>query len=214
MEKVRDVVGLYMNPPDNALVLSTDEKSQIQALNRTQPILPLAPGAAERGTPEYDRNGTTTLFAALDVVTGKVITQMHKRHRAIEYKKFLQLIDKSVDKGLDVHIIVDNYATHKAPLIKRWLATHPRFHQHFIPTHSSWLNMVEQWFSILTTKQLQRGSHNSVAELQAAIQEFVDAYHENPTRFKWTKTADEILAKVAGICERILIAHTDVLGGE
>lgn len=211
VEKVRDVVGLYMSPPDNAVVLSVDEKSQIQALNRTQPLLPLSVGSVERGTPEYQRNGTTTLFAALDVATGNVIGQCFARHRAVEFKKFLQLVDQSVERNLDVHVIADNYSTHKAPAIKRWLAKHPRFHMHFIPTHSSWLNMVEGWFSILTTQQIKRGSHNSVAELKRAIHEFIDAHNEDSQPFKWTKTADEVLAKVARACEQILTAHTELL---
>lgn len=209
IEKVRDVVGLYMNPPDNALVLCVDEKSQIQALNRTQPLLPMSPGAVERGTPEYERNGTTTLFAALNRATGNVIGVCYSRHRAVEFRKFLNVIRKNVPPDLDVHMIVDNYSTHSAPTVKRWLANNPRFHIHFIPTHSSWLNQVEGWFSILTTKQIKRGSHNSVAELKAAIQEFLDAWNEEPTPFKWTKTSDEILANVARVCYRTLESHTN-----
>ena len=204
IEKVRDVVGLYMNPPDNALVLCVDEKSQIQALNRTQPVLPLRRGQVERRTPEYTRNGTTTLFAALDVATGQVIGKMFQRHRAREFRKFLDEIRRNVPDDLEVHIIVDNYSTHSAPTVKRWLAKNPRFHMHFIPTHTSWLNRVESWFSILTRRQLQRGSHHSVDELKAAIQEFLDAWNDEPKPFKWTKTADQILANVASFCYRTL----------
>ena len=207
VEKVRDVVGLYVNPPDNALVLSVDEKSQIQALNRTQPLLPLRPGQAERRTREYQRNGTTSLFAALNVATGHVIGKCYPRHRAVEFKKFLNLIKAQVPLDLDVHLVCDNYSTHKAPSIKRWLARNPRFHTHFVPTHSSWLNQVEGWFSILETQQLKRGSHHSVAELKEAIHDFLDAHNEEPKPFKWTKSADEILARVAAFCYRTLEAH-------
>ena len=212
VEKVRDVVGLYMNPPDNAVVLCVDEKSQIQALNRTQPMLPLRPGQAARGTPEYQRNGTTTLFAALDKATGNVIGKCFARHRAVEFRKFLNEIRRNVLPQLDVHIIVDNYATHSAPTIKRWLANNPRFYFHFIPTHSSWLNQVEGWFSILTTKQIKRGSHKSVEQLKTAIEEFLDAWNENPTPFKWTKSADRILANVARSCSATLQAHGNSQG--
>lgn len=204
IEKVRDVVGLYMSPPDNAIVLCVDEKSQIQALNRTQPVLPLGRGQVERRTPEYQRNGTTTLFAALDIATGNVIGKCFKRHRAREFRKFLDEIRKNVPPGLDVHVIVDNYSTHSAPTVKSWLAKNPHFHIHFIPTHSSWLNLVESWFSILTTRQIKRGSHHSVEELQKAIQEFLDAWNDEPTPFRWTKSADEILANVARYCFRTL----------
>lgn len=208
IEKVRDVVGLYICPPDNALVLCVDEKTQIQALNRTQPLLPLRPGQVERGTPEYQRNGTTTLFAALDKATGAVIGKCYPRHRAEEFRNFLNLIRKNVPPELDIHIIADNYSTHSAPTVKRWLARNPRFHIHFIPTHSSWLNQVETWFSILTTKQIKRSSHNSVKELKAAIEEFLNVWNENPTVFKWTKTADDILANVARLCCDTLNAHS------
>ena len=207
IEKVRDVVGLYMSPPDNALVLCVDEKSQIQALNRTQPMLPLRPGQAERGTPEYKRNGTTTLFAALDRATGNVIGKCFARHRAVEFRKFLNEIRRNVPPKLDVHIIVDNYSTHRAPIIKRWLADNPRFQFHFIPTHSSWLNLVEGWFSILTSRQIKRGSHTSVAQLKMAIEEFLDAWNDKPTPFKWTKSADRILENVARSCSATLRAH-------
>jgi transposase len=209
IEKVRDVVGLYMNPPDNALVLSVDEKSQIQALNRTQPLLPLRPGQAERGTPEYERNGTTSLFAALDIATGKVIGKCYARHRAAEFRKFLNVIKSEVPANLDVHLICDNYSTHNTPSIKRWLARNQRFQMHFTPTHASWLNQVEGWFSILTTQQLKRASHHSVNELVGAIHQFLDAHNEEPKPFKWTKSADQILASVAAFCYRTLEAHSE-----
>lgn len=207
IEKVRDVVGLYLNPPERALVLSVDEKSQIQALNRTQPILPLRPGSAERHTADYDRHGTTTLFAALDVKSGKVIGQCHKRHRAAEFKKFLMKIDSAVPKALDVHMILDNYATHKTPTIHRWLLKHPRFHLHFIPTHSSWLNLIERWFALLTERQIKRGAHTSVRQLREAIEEYIRITNKAPKPFVWTKTADEILEKVARFASETLQAH-------
>jgi len=207
IEKVRDVVGLYMSPPDNAIVLSVDEKSQIQALNRTQPILPLKPGQEERQTPDYDRHGTTTLFAALDVNTGSVIGKCFPRHRAIEFKKFLRTIDAKVPEGQDIHLILDNYNTHKTPEIKKWLLRHPRFHLHFIPTHSSWLNLVERWFALLTERQLKRSSHTSVNQLKKAIEEFLEVTNENPTPFVWTKTADQILEKVSRFATATLKDH-------
>lgn len=207
VDKVRDVVGLYMNPPDNALVLSVDEKSQIQALNRTQPVLPMRPGQLERRTPEYSRNGTTTLFAALDVVTGEVVGRMYPRHRAIEFVKFLRVLDRETDRALELHLILDNYATHKAPAVKAFLQRHPRFHLHFIPTHSSWLNLVESFFAVLTTRQIKRGSHHSVSELQAAIQEFLDAHNDQPKPFVWTKSADEILDNLTRFCGAVLEAN-------
>jgi len=204
VEKVRDVVGLYMNPPDNALVLSVDEKTQVQALNRTQPILPLQPGRTERRTPEYDRHGTTSLFAALDVATGNVIGKCFRQHRAIEFRKFLNIVDKDVSPELEVHLILDNLSTHKTPAIKGWLSRHPRFHMHFIPTHSSWLNQIERWFGLLTERQIKRGAHCSVRALEKAIYEFRDAHNENPAPFRGTKSADEILEKVAGFCRDTL----------
>lgn len=209
VEKVRDVAGLYMDPPDNALVLCVDEKSQIQALNRSQPVLPLRPGQAERGTPEYHRNGTTTLFAALDKATGTVIGKCYPRHRATEFLKFLNEIRRNVPPNAGVHLIVDNYSTHSTPAVKKWFARNTRFHLHFIPTHSSWLNLVESWFSILTTRQIKRGSHHSVKELIAAIEEFLEAWNEDPTPFKWTKSADRILENVAHSCAETLRAHGD-----
>lgn len=207
VEKVRDVVGLYMDPPTNAVVLSVDEKSQIQALNRTQPLLPMRPGQLERRTPEYDRNGTSTLFAALDVATGGVIGKCFRRHRATEFLSFLKLIEKQVEPELAVHLIMDNYATHKTPAVMAWLAKRPRFHFHFIPTHSSWLNQVEGWFAILTEKQLKRGSHHSVRELEQAIYEFLDAHNDSPTPFKWVKTADEILDSMRRFGLRVQQVH-------
>lgn len=208
VEKVRDVVGLYLNPPDRALVLSVDEKSQIQALNRTQPILPLRPGTAERRTADYERHGTTSLFAALDVKTGKVIGRCYPRHRAKEFRQFLDLIEAAVPTEQEVHLILDNYATHKSPTIHRWLLKHPRFHLHFIPTHSSWLNLVERWFGLLTERQIKRGAHTSVRQLQGAIEEFLRVSNAAPKPFVWTKTADEILDKVARYAGDTLRAHT------
>lgn len=207
IEKVRDIAGLYMNPPDNAVVLCVDEKSQIQALDRSQPLLPMRPGQIERHTHDYMRHGTTTLFAALDYATGKVIGQMYDRHRAIEFRKFLRQIDDSIPKEFDLHLILDNYATHKAPLIQRWLARHPRFHVHFTPTHSSWINLVERWFALLTERALRRGVHKSVHELQAAIEEFLAVHNENPQPFKWTKTADEILDNIKRFAQGTLDSY-------
>ena len=202
VEKVRDIVGLYMNPPEHALVLCVDEKSQIQALNRTQPVLPLRPGQAERRTPEYERHGTTTLFAALNVLTGKVIGECRPRHRAIEFRSFLDRIDASVPAKFDIHIVLDNYATHKAPIIKAWLVKHPRYHLHFTPTHGSWINQVERWFGLLTQRQIKRGAHRSVTELKLAIEEFLTAHNADPTPFVWTKSADSILASIARFATR------------
>ena len=203
VEKVRDIVGLYLSPPDKALVLCVDEKSQVQALDRTQPVLPMRPGQAERRTHDYRRHGTTSLFAALDVAAGKVIGQCHRRHRSVEFRKFLGRIDAEVPDDLDVHLILDNYGTHKTPSIHRWLARHPRFHLHFTPTGASWLNLVERWFAELTNKQIRRGSHRSTRQLETAIKEYLAVTNENPKPFKWTKTADEILASVARFCQRI-----------
>jgi transposase len=203
VEKVRDIVGLYLHPPDKALVLCVDEKAQIQALDRTQPLLPLRPGQAERRTHTYVRHGTTSLFAALDVKTGRVIGHCHRRHRTIEFRKFLDRIDAAVPTSLDVHLVLDNYATHKTPLIHRWLAKRPRFHLHFTPTSASWLNLVERWFATLTAKQLRRGVHRSTRELEAAIAQYLAIHNEAPKPFIWTKTADEILASIKRYCERI-----------
>lgn len=203
IEKIRDIVGLYLNPPDKALVLCTDEKSQIQALDRTQPLLPMRPGQAERRTHDYTRYGTTSLFAALDVQTGKVIGECHRRHRAIEFRKFLDRIESAVPATLDVHLILDNYGTHKTPAIHRWLARHPRFHLHFTPTGASWINLVERWFGVLTEKQIRRGSHRSTLQLEAAILRYIADGNRHPKPFVWTKTADEILASIARYCQRI-----------
>jgi transposase len=203
VEKVRDVVGLYLDPPERALVLCVDEKSQIQALDRTQPIFPLMPGTPERRTHDYARHGTTSLFAALDVGSGRVYEQLHQRHRAVEFGKFLRHLDAEVPAGLAVHLILDNYATHKTPQIQRWLLRHPRFHLHFTPTGASWLNLVERWFSDLTTKKLRRGTHRSVVALRRDIRDWVARWNENPRPFVWTKTADEILDSVARYCMRI-----------
>ncbi|NEA20456.1 IS630 family transposase, partial [Streptomyces halstedii] len=203
IDKVRDVVGLYLDPPERALVLCVDEKSQIQALDRSQPVLPMMPGVPERRSHDYIRAGTTTLFAALEVATGKVIGSLHRRHRAAEFKKFLAKVDKEVPAGLEVHLILDNYATHKTPVVKRWLLSHPRFHLHFTPTSSSWLNLVERWFAELTQKKLKRGIHRSVQALERDIRAWVADWNDHPRPFVWTKTADEILDKVATYCQRI-----------
>lgn len=203
VDKVRDIVGLYLNPPERALVLCADEKSQVQALDRTQPILPMLPGVPERRTHDYKRNGTTSLFAALDVATGRVIGQLHRRHRAVEFRKFLERIDAEIPADLDVHLILDNYGTHKTPAIKRWLLRHPRFHLHFTPTGSSWLNLVERWFGLLTDKRIRRGTHHSVRELEADIRDYIAMHNEDPKPFVWVKTADEILASVARYVQRI-----------
>ena len=202
IDKVRDIVGLYMDPPDRALVLCVDEKSQIQALNRTPPLLPMRPGQVERRTHDYARHGTTSLFAALDVKTGTVIGEFHRRHRSLEFRKFLDTIDQAVPSDLDVHLILDNYGTHKTAPVRRWLAKRPRFHVHFTPTSASWINLVERWFAALTEKQIRRGVHRSVRELETAIQQYLDVSNGSPKPFVWTKSADEILASVARFCAR------------
>jgi transposase len=202
IEKVRDVVGLYLDPPERAVVLCVDEKSQVQALDRSSPVLPMMPGMPEKRTHDYARNGITSLFAALDMASGKVIGALHRRHRSTEYRKFLIRIDKAVPADLDVHIICDNYATHKTDIIQRWLVAHPRFHVHFIPTSSSWLNMVERWFGELTTKLLQRGVHKSVQALEADIRAWIETWNDDPRPYVWTKTADEILDSIAAFCQR------------
>jgi transposase len=203
IEKVRDVVGLYLNPPERAVVLCVDEKSQIQALDRTAPILPMLPGTPERATHDYARHGTSSLYAALDLTTGKVIGRLHSRHRAIEFKKFLQTLDREVPRNLDVHLVLDNSSTHKTPAIQSWLAAHPRFVLHFTPTSSSWLNLVERWFAELTNKLPRRGAHRSVHALNTDIRAWIDTWNDEPRPFVWTKTADEILASIARYCERI-----------
>lgn len=202
VEKVRDIAGLYLNPPDRALVLCVDEKTQIQALDRTRPLLPLRPGQVERRTHGYERHGTTSLFAALDARTGKVVGQCQRRHRSVEFRKFLDTIDATVPAELDVHLIMDNYGTHKTALIHRWLAKRPRYHVHFTPTSASWINLAGRWFGLLTEKQLRRGVHRSTQALEAAIAHYLDVTNEHPKPFVWTKTADEILANVARFCLR------------
>src|ERR1700704_6563702 len=204
IEKVRDIVGLYMNPPEHALVLCVDEKSQIQALDRTQPLLPMQPGQLERGTHDYKRNGTTSLFAALELKTNRVIGQLHRRHRSLEFRKFLDRIEAQVPAELDVHLIADNYATHKTATIQRWLLKRPRFHLHFTPTGASWLNLVERWFGLLTERQLRRGIFRSTRQLETTIRNYIDIHNQEPMPFIWTKTADEILESVARFCQRTL----------
>jgi transposase len=202
IEKVRDIVGLYMNPPEHAVVFCVDEKSQIQALDRTQPLLPMRPGQVERGTHDYKRHGTTSLFAALELKTSRVIGQLHRRHRSQEFRQFLDVLEAQVPAGLDGHIIVDNYGTHKTAIIRKWFAKRPRFHVHFTPTYGSWINLVERWFAELTNKRIQRGVFRSVKDLEAAIREFIDVHNEDPKPFVWTKTADQILASIARYAQR------------
>jgi transposase len=202
-DKVRDVVGLYLDPPERALVLCVDEKTQIQALGRTAPVFPMLPGTPERATHDYVRYGTSSLYAALDLATGKVIGSLHSRHRAVEFGKFLRKIDLEVPDDLEVHLVLDNASTHKTPAIKRWLAAHPRFVLHFTPTSSSWLNLVERWFAELTTKKLQRSAHHSVADLNADIRAWIEAWNNDPKPYIWTKTADDILDSIANYCRRI-----------
>jgi transposase len=203
IDKVRDIVGLYLNPPDAAVVLCVDEKSQIQALDRTAPVLPLIPGTPERRTHDYRRYGTTNLYAALDVASGNVIADLSARHRAEEFRRFLNLIDKTVPNDLHVHVIVDNSSTHKTPSIQRWLLRHPRFTLHFTPTYSSWLNLVERWFAELTNRWLRRGTHRSTKDLVASIRTWIAMWNDNPKPFLWHKTADEILDNLASYCQRI-----------
>jgi len=202
IEKVRDIVGLYLSPPERAVVLCVDEKTQIQALERTQPLLPLRPGQVERRTHDYRRHGTTSLFAALDTATGAVLGKCYRRHRSQEFRRFLDTIEANVPEDLDVHLVVDNSSTHKTPLIRNWLAKRPRFHVHFTPTSSSWLNLVERWFALLTQKQLRRGSHRGTRQLESAIRDYLDVYNEAPKPFVWTKTADEILQTLQSFCAR------------
>ena len=202
VEKVRDIVGLYLDPPAHAAVFCVDEKPQIQALDRTQPLLPMQPGQIERRTHDYKRHGTTTLFAALNAKTSEVITQFHQRHRAAQFREFLDLIEAHVPRRLDVHIIMDNYSAHKTALIRNWFLKRPRFHVHFTPTYGSWLSLVERWFAELTMKQIRRGAYRSVAQLKAGIQDFIDAHHADPKPLIWTKSADEILASIARFAQR------------
>lgn len=201
--KVRDVVGLYLSPPDNALVFCVDEKSQIQALERAQPVLPLRPGRTERRSHDYFRHGTTSLFAALDVASGRIIGSLKQRHRSREFLGFLRQIEKNVPADLAVHLIVDNYCTHKTASVARWLKARPHWHLHFIPTHSSWLNQVERFFSLLTTQRIRRGTFQSLAQLKTAIIEYIDCHNRSPRPFRWTATADSILGKVAAICNEL-----------
>ena len=203
IDKVRDVVGLYMSPPENALVLCVDEKSQIQALDRTAPCLPMLPTTPARMTHDYVRNGTTSLFAALDLASGSVIAQPYRRHRHQEFLRFLKLIDKAVPGDLDLHLVLDNYATHKTPEIHKWLLRHPRFYLHFTPTSSSWLNLVERWFAELTNRKLRRSAHRSVTELENDIRKWINEWNKDPRPFVWTKTADAILETLAAYCKLI-----------
>jgi transposase len=203
VEKVRDIVGLYLNPPERAAVLCVDEKTQIQALNRTAPVFPMLPGTPARASHDYVRHGTSSLYAALDLATGKVIGSLHARHRATEFLAFLKKIDAEVPAELDCHVVLDNASTHKTPAVKRWLTNHPRFVLHFTPTSSSWLNLVERWFAELTTKKLRRGTHTSVRQLNNDIRAWIDTWNDDPRPYVWTKTADQILASIANYCNRI-----------
>jgi len=203
VEKVYDVVGLYLNPPEGAVVLSVDEKSQVQALARSQPAFPMMPGMCEKRTHDYLRHGTTSLFAAFNTADGTVISSLHRRHRTIEFKKFLAKIDSTVPAELDVHMICDNYATHKSPAIRKWVDAHPRFHVHYTPTYSSWINQVERWFAYLTDDLLRRSDHRSVQALETDIRSWVTAWNEDPKPFIWTRSAEEILAKLARLLNRI-----------
>jgi transposase len=202
VEKVVDVVGLYHDPPDKAVVLCVDEKSQIQALDRSQPVLPMMPGMPERRTHDYARNGITSLFAAFNIADGTVIGELHRQHRATEFKKFLVTIDKRVPEGLDVHVVCDNYGTHKTPAVRAWLARHPRFHMHFTPTGSSWINQVERWFGFLTDQMIRRGVHKSVQSLEKQIRDWIADWNDNPRPFVWKKTAEEILDSLARYLQR------------
>ena len=203
VEKVVDVVGLYHNPPDKAVVLCVDEKSQIQALDRSQPVLPMMPGMPERRTHDYVRHGITSLFAAFNIADGTVISELHRQHRAGEFRKFLATIDKTVPEGLDIHLICDNYGTHKTPAIKTWLARHPRIHMHFTPTGSSWINQVERWFGFLTDQMIRRGAHKSVQALEKDIRAWIEGWNADPKPFVWKKTAEEILDSLARYLQRI-----------
>ncbi|HEX3923078.1 MAG TPA: IS630 family transposase [Streptosporangiaceae bacterium] len=203
IEKVVDVVGLYHNPPERAVVLCVDEKSQVQALDRSQPVLPMMPGMPERRTHDYARHGTTSLFAAFNIADGTVISELHRRHRAAEYLKFLRAIDKAVPPDLDIHVVCDNLATHKTPAVNEWIARHPRFRIHFTPTGSSWINQVERWFAYLTTQLLQRGAHKSVRALESDVRNWIQQWNADPRPFVWKKTAEEILGSLARYLQRI-----------
>ena len=210
VDKVRDIIGLYLDPPERALVLCVDEKSQIQALDRTQPMLPMRPGQVERRTHDYKRYGTTTLFAALDVAAGTVIGTCMKRHRAREFRAFLDEVENNVPADLDIHLIMDNASSHKTKLIRDWFAKRPRWHRHFTPTSASWINQVERFFALLTEQQIKRGAHRSTAELEAAIEQYINAYNRDPRPFRWTKSADDILASIDRFCRRTLNVHDKV----
>ena len=210
VDKVRDIVGLYINPPDRALVLCVDEKSQIQALDRTQPLLPMRPGQVERRSHDYERHGTTSLFAALDIATGHVIGRCYQRHRAVEFRKFLSEVEQAVPSNLDIHLVLDNYATHKAPPVKAWLTRHPRYHLHFTPTSASWRNQVERWFAMLADKQIKRGVHHSIHDLKTDIAAFIKAHNDDPKPFIWTKTADAILQTIARYCSDTIAIHAPI----
>ncbi len=209
IEKVRDVVGLYLNPPERAVVLCVDEKSQVQALDRSQPVLPLRPGQVERRTHDYVRHGTTSLFAALNAATGDVIGKCYKRHRAVEFKKFLAEIEAKVPADMDIHIVMDNYATHKTPAIRSWFAKRPRWHVHFTPTGASWLNMVERFFAEVTERQIKRGVHRSARELEEALMRYIDQRNDDPKPFKWVRSADQILDAVKRFCLRVKPENSD-----
>ena len=206
--KVRDIVGLYLDPPHHALVLCVDEKSQIQALSRTQPVLPMRAGQLERRTHDYQRHGVTSLFAALDIATGNVLGKCYRRHRSVEFLDFLKRIDAAVPADMEVHLVLDNYGTHKTALVRQWLQKRPRYHLHFTPTHASWLNQVERWFALLTQRQIKRASHRSVQELEAAIREFIAVHNQQPKPFHWTKSADQILASIARFATATLAAQS------
>ncbi len=210
VDKVRDIVGLYLDPPRRALVLCVDEKSQIQALDRSQPMLPLRPGQVERRTHDYKRHGTTTLFAALDVKAGTIIGTCMKRHRATEFRRFLDAIESNVPTDLDIHVVMDNASSHKTKLIRDWFAKRPRWHRHLTPTSSSWINQVERFFALLTEQRIKRGTHRSTAELEATIESYIDARNADPKPFRWTKSADDILASVERFCQRTLDVHAQV----
>lgn len=211
IDKVRDIAGLYLDPPHHALVVCVDEKSQIQALSRTQPVLPMRAGQRERRTHDYKRHGVTSLFAALDIATGSVLGKCYRRHRSVEFLDFLKKIDGAVPADLDIHLVLDNYGTHKTALVRQWLQKRPRYHLHFTPTHASWLNQVERWFALPTQRQIKRGSHRSVQELEAAIKQFIAAHNQQPKPFRWTKTADQILASIARFATATLDAHSTKL---
>jgi transposase len=204
VEKVRDIVGLYLTPPERALVLCVDEKSQIQALDRTQPLLPLRPGQVERHTHDYKRHGTTSLFAALDVKAGTIIGECLPRHRALEFRRFLNTVEQNVPKDLDIHVVMDNASSHKTKSIRDWFARRPHWHVHYTPTSASWINQVERFFGLLTDDQIRRGAHRSTAELEAAITAYIDARNADPKPFRWTKTADDILASIERFCHRTI----------